>query len=319
MKRLQRKCLIVSAVTHSLLVVMLLVGSAFVPQRTQIDDGISIQLIDIPDLLVDEPNVLGGGNPKAGIPDPQPAVPLQASPPAPAAQPQAAPPAAKPEPQIPDPTPAATPAKTQEEKPAEPPKPEPNPFNFAEAKTVKPATTPKPVEAKPSFDFGKAERKTIKPVANSRPSSANTTSSNGAENSAAAAREAQMASAAAGALANLQKGLSTGVGEIGIPGPGGAAYASYGLVLRKIYYDAWIPPAAASDHEPVVQVEVVIARDGTVLSSRVTKPAGKRELDRTVQETLKRVKKVREFPSGSSDEKRTFQIHFDLSSRQSTG
>ena len=140
-----------------------------------------------------------------------------------------------------------------------------------------------------------------------------------AESSAAAARGAQIASAAGTALANLSKGLSSGVGEIGIPGPGGAAYASYGLALRKIYYDAWIPPAAAGDREPVVQVEVVIARNGAVLSSRILKRSGKRELDRSVQETLNRVKKVREFPSGSSDEKRTFQIHFDLSNRQSYG
>lgn len=313
MKRLQRKCLIASAVTHGLLLVMLLVGSAFVPHRRPPDDAISIQLVDIPDLLVDEPNMVGGGNPKAGLPDPVPApvpqLPVVPAPQPVQPQPQPAPVPAPVQPQPED----AKPEKTADEKPL-PPKPEPSPFNFAEAKTVKPAT-PKPSSPAPSFDFGKAERKTIKPTASSSRASGSAT----AEASAAAAREAQIASAMGAARARMQQGLSTGVGEIGIPGPGGAAYASYGLAIKKIYYDAWIAPTAAGDNEPTVEVEVVIARDGTVLSKRITKRSGKRELDRTVGEAIDRVKKTRPFPSGSTDEKRTFKIHFNLNSKTSIG
>jgi colicin import membrane protein len=315
MKSLQRKCFVASAVTHTLLLVMLLVGSAFVPHKPPADDSIAIQLVDIPDILVDEPNVVGGGNPRAGLPNVDP-VPVTQAPSVPTPAPKPEPPAPEPVKQpIPEPAPAKPEKKLE---PEPPPKPEPNPFNLAEAKTIKsPAPAPKPAENKPAFDLGKAERKVIKPAPSRSPTSASSEAAR--ESSAAAAREAKIASAAGAALANLSKGLSTGVGEIGIPGPGGAAYASYGLALRKIYYDAWIPPAAAGDGEPIVQVEVVIARDGKVLSSRILKRSGKRELDRSVQETLNRVKKVREFPSGSSDEKRTYQIHFDLSNRQSYG
>lgn len=289
-----RKCLIASAVTHGLLLVMLFVGSAFIPNHRP-PEPIAITLIEIPDFLIDEPNMVGGGNPRAGIPEPQPqAPPAQATPATPVNQPL-------PEPEPPKPQPQAAPQVRQ------PVLPEPR-FNFSETK--RPAE--RPPRTQPAFDFSKARRKTIQP----------SKAPNGGDRAAresAAAREKQLARAAGTALSRLQSGLSTGVGEIGVPGPGGPAYMSYNLALRKFYEDAWIPPQVSRDNEPLVEVEVTIARDGTVLNARILKRSGRRELDQSVDRTLKRVKKVPPFPSGSKDEKRTFKINFNLSSKLNLG
>ena len=89
----------------------------------------------------------------------------------------------------------------------------------------------------------------------------------------------------------------------------------YGLYLKKIYEEAWIPPTAAKDNEPVVEVEIVVAKDGRVLSGQILKRSGNANLDRSVQNTLSCVKKVRPFPEGSTDEKRTFKINFNLTTK----
>ena len=299
MSKVHQKCLIASAVTHGLLVVMLVVGSAFVPRKVP-EEAPTFTLVDFPDFLIDEPNLVGGGNPKAGMPNPEPAPPALAPAPAPPRQPEA--PAEK--------------VIVPEPKPAEP---EPNKFNLSEAVVKKaepkPESAAKPeVTAKPDgrFDLSKAERKTIMPAPSAKAAPLQ-------ESSGPSAREAQLANAAGAALTRMQQGLSTGVGEIGVPGPGGAAYASYNLALRKIYEDAWIPPAAATDNEPIVEAEVTIGRDGSVLSARVTKKGQKPELDQSVQRTLNRVKKVPAFPSGSKDEQRTFKINFNLSTKLKFG
>jgi TonB family protein len=120
-------------------------------------------------------------------------------------------------------------------------------------------------------------------------------------------------------MSRLQGGLSKGIGEVGIPGPGGQAYASYGLVLRKYYEEAWIPPQTSRGNDPIVAVSVVIRRDGTVLSRRITRKSGRTELDRSVQRALDRVNKVPAFPSGSTDEQRTFEIEFNLTDKLGVG
>jgi TonB family protein len=278
MKGTERKCLVASAVTHGLLVVMLLIASAFVPEKPR-EETISFILTSIPDMIIDEPNLMVGGNPNTGVPEPEPPQPV----------PRIEPPPVRPEPipaRIPEPEPV---------KPIVPSQPPPKQFNLTEATTRK--ASPKP---EPRFDLSKA-RKTIKPAAPARIP----------ENRDSALRETQLATS----MSRLRTGMSSGIGEIDVPGPGGPAYASYNLVLRKFYEDAWRPPQVATDNEPIVEVEVTIARDGRVLAARITKKSGKRELDASVQTTLDRVKKVAPFPSGSKDEKRIFNINFNLSSK----
>ncbi len=296
MNGLQKKCLVASAFTHGLLLVLLFIGSAFIPSKPK-ENFIPLELVDINAMVVDEPNVVSGGNPNA-TPPPAPVTP-KAQPQQPATPPQ---PVVKPEPKAEPIT-----EKIPEPKPAEK-RFQIDPESFVK---IPDKSKEKPPKAEPTFDFSKSEKRVIKPSnAAKEPSDSENESR---------AREMKMAQARAGALSEamsrLQGGLSKGIGEIGIPGPGGRAYASYGLVLRKIYEEAWIPPNAARDNEPTVGVEVVIRRDGTVLSRRIVKKSGRAELDRTVQKALDRVNKVPAFPSGSTDEQRKFEFDFNLTDK----
>jgi TonB family protein len=111
MSQIHKKCLMASAGTHLLLLLILLVGPAFLMSRQEVEDMPVLEFI--PDKLIDEP-FSGGGNPQA---QPPPPVQLQAPPaqtrpqPKPetrAPEPQQTKPEAKPEPK--DTTPRYTPS-----------------------------------------------------------------------------------------------------------------------------------------------------------------------------------------------------------------
>jgi TonB family protein len=94
MNRLQKKCFVASAGFHLVLIVVLLVGPAFLMQNPPTQD---VPLIDFVPVKTVDALMSGGGNPKAA-PPPEPA-------PAPAPA-EPAPTALKPEPALPEPTPA---------------------------------------------------------------------------------------------------------------------------------------------------------------------------------------------------------------------
>jgi len=78
MNRLQKKCVIVTAGVHLLLLVILLVGPAFFSPRPKVDD---IQVLTvIPAMLVDAPFSSGVAN---AAPPPEPVAPPQPPPPEP--------------------------------------------------------------------------------------------------------------------------------------------------------------------------------------------------------------------------------------------
>jgi len=87
MNRLQKKCVLVSAGFHLLLLVILLVGPAFVSSRNKRDDTPVLTFIP---MITTDAQVAGGGNPNVAPPSPAP------EPPAP--QPQVKPPSPSPKP-----------------------------------------------------------------------------------------------------------------------------------------------------------------------------------------------------------------------------
>ena len=89
MNRLQKKCLISAAGVHLLLLVILIVGPAFLSSGDNSDD---LQVLEFVPMMTTDKNFSGGGNPKAAPPPPAPVQPTP-----PQAQPQ--PPAPPPEPQ----------------------------------------------------------------------------------------------------------------------------------------------------------------------------------------------------------------------------
>jgi protein TonB len=320
MRGLQRKCFIGSVLFHGLLLVLVVVGSAFIPKSPPPPPP-AFELFDAQAILVDQPNIVSGGNPNATAP------PIAAPPTvAPAAQAVTAPPE-----QVKPPTKLPDPPKDTAKQPEKKAQPEPEPvrseklkkpdldtFDLSKALTktpqIKNDKTEKTDKDKASaFDLSKAEKKIIKPAKEA---------SDGEEN-ARGEKEKRLAMARAGAISDalksVQGGLSKGGTSYDIPGPGGAAYASYDLYLKKLYETAWVPPQAGRGNEPAVEVEIVIARDGTVLSHRVVKPSGRRELDSSVNTVLRRVTKARPLPEGSTDAKRTFRINFNLTETPSVG
>lgn len=286
MNRLQKKCLVASVGTHLLLVVILFVGPAL-SSRGKLDD---LPVLDfVPAKLIDAP-FYGGGTPNAKPPPPAPpAPPAPAPPPPPALQTPPAPPKAAVK------TPAVAPnlEKTVVKQPGEDVEPAPKPKVQVSTKLVK------------------------------RSGSSATTGSSGkspAETRAAQQAAAnQRADAVGGVIRSLRENLSSGTTVEIPPGPGGAAYANYAQAVKSVYTQAWIAPDDVTDDEATAKVSVTIARDGTVISARITIFSGSTPVDRSVQQTLNRVNFVAPFPEGAKEAERTFIINFNLKTKRLLG
>ena len=165
-----------------------------------------------------------------------------------------------------------------------PPKPEP--------KKIQPKPKPKPILPKPK----------IKVNLNSnvrKPDARNTK----AQKEAAKQREALNRS-----LNKLDTKLSDRT-AVNVP-LGRYASANYESLIRRKYMDATIHPGAISG-DPVVKVRLVIARNGRVISARVTSQAGLASWDRAVQKALDRVKFIKPFPESMKGSQQTFNLNFN--------
>ena len=283
MNRLQKKCLIVTAGMHLLLVVILLVGPGFFAAKPKPDDT---QVLDvIPANLIDAAF-------SSGVKNAQPA------PPAP-----------------PIPKPIVTPPPTPE-----PPKPVVTPPTFVEK--VKEIFTPEPVKTPPD-DSMPVEKPTkpkphkievdLKPVI--RKVVKNTDTSDPDAEAKADAKEQkrlrdQQARAFRKALALIKENSSTST-EINMPGNSSAAYANYGAAVVSVYHHAWMPPDNMASAEAVVRFSVTISRDGNVISSHIENSSGDASVDNAVQRMLDRVSFIGEFPDDSKDRQRTYNIDFN--------
>ena len=110
------------------------------------------------------------------------------------------------------------------------------------------------------------------------------------------------------ALNELQTKLS-GRTSVNVP-LGRYASANYESLIRRKYMDATIHPGAISG-DPVVKVRLVIARNGTILSARVTGKSGVASWDRSVQKALDRVKFIKPFPESMKGSQQTFNLNFN--------
>ena len=110
------------------------------------------------------------------------------------------------------------------------------------------------------------------------------------------------------ALNKLQIKLS-GRTSVNVP-LGRYASANYESFIRQKYMDATIHPGAISG-DPVVKVRLVIARNGTVLSARITGKSGVASWDRSVQKALDRVKFIKPFPESMKGSQQTFNLNFN--------
>lgn len=116
------------------------------------------------------------------------------------------------------------------------------------------------------------------------------------------------------ALKALEKNLSHGT-VVDTPGNGGAASTNYKDALATIYYNAWVTPNDAANDQADVIVKITVARDGTVLTSRIITSSGDAKVDDSVQHALNQVSSLPALPDQSKAEQE-FTIDFNLKTKR---
>ncbi|HTL74640.1 MAG TPA: TonB family protein [bacterium] len=300
MNRLQKKCLIATAGLHLSLVLILVFGAAFFTEHSKPDE--TELLTVIPANLIDAAF-------SSGVKGAQPPPPTPPQPPQPVQQPQPQPPQPKPEPvKQPDPEPVKpTPTLMQKVetffKPTEKLPPE-------DLKPVE--TADKPV--KPKHEIKVDLTKQV--VRNTSKPAPDTTAADNARE-AKRLRDARL-KAIAKAARSIKENASSAT-TVEMPGEGSVSYANYASVVRSVYERAWTPPDDADNDDAITKVSVTIARDGTVISSRLLNPSGDSRVDASVRRTLDRVTFVAPFPDGAKEKERTFIINFNLKAKRMLG
>ena len=216
---------------------------------------------------------------------------------------------APPAPVAPPTPPTPTPPKPTPPKPT-PPKPKPTPPDPTPPKpkpkpveVVKPKPKPKPVKPKIKVNLKSTMR---------QPDTQKVKAQQAAAERARQA-EAKRQAAVKQSLNNLDSKLS-GRTSVNVP-QGRYAAANYESLIRRKYVDATIHPGTISG-DPVVKVQLVIARNGNVISARIIGVSGLASWDRAVQKALDRVKRIAPFPAGMSGAKKTFNLNFNSRSFQ---
>ena len=293
MNRLQKKCILAAVGVHLLLVVIMIVGPAFLSSHENSDDT---QVIDfIPANLIDKP--FSGGGEKN---------PTPAASPTPVSQQTAAVQTPQPKAEVTPPTP--------QPKPVDQPKAVQPVAQKETTKPTPPKRDPDSLETKPA----KAKPQVSTELVTRKASSTQTTKS--ADVAAAAAAAKQHASDVAKSIKNLRQGLSSATAVETPPGfgGGGEAYASYGLVVKSVYESAWIEPSDASADNATASVTVTIGNDGTVISAQLTTPSGDERTDASIQRALDHVKFIAPFPASMTEKQHTYIIDFNLKAKRST-
>ncbi|HOY57764.1 MAG TPA: TonB C-terminal domain-containing protein [Verrucomicrobiota bacterium] len=314
MNRLRYKCFFASTAMHGLLLVLFVAGSGFQATHRE-PESVVLPLLDFVPMRLVDAAVVGGGDPRGGAaPEPSPvqAPPSRPDPPKPKPEPVAPPKeeeAATPAPVVKKSQ--AKPAKVETQKP-----PEPDPEGFSDKAPTKPKrkieVSKNLVTRRPQDDAAARKRAAEQAEAEAEAEAAQ---------QAARARQARSGQVR-GVLSKLQGNLS-GPGVVAVPygpGGGGETYAGYGLYVRMVYERAWRPPVEVPERGSVVTARVVIARDGSVVSAEIVERSKVQALDQSAASALGRVTTIgRPFPEGSTDERKTFLIEFDLKARQGTG
>ena len=221
---------------------------------------------------------------------------------------------APPAPVAPPTPPTPTPPKPTPPKPT-PPKPKPTPPDPTPPKPKPVKPKPKPVEVVKPKPKPKPVKPKIKVNLNSTMRQPDTQKVKAQQAAAERARQAEAKRQAElkQSLNNLDSKLS-GRTSVNVP-QGRYAAANYESLIRRKYVDATIHPGTISG-DPVVKVQLVIARNGNVISARIIGESGLASWDRAVQKALDRVKRIAPFPAGMSGAKKTFNLNFNSRSFQ---
>jgi TonB family protein len=319
MNRTQLKCFLASTGVHLLLGAVLLIGPAFLVTTHTPNDLPPLNLI--PAKLVDDLVFNPGAAGRPAPPRTQLAPPLAAPAIAPAPVP-VPPPEPKPAPVEPKPVVKTTPPVVEDTpKPPKTKPPEPD-------ETAMDGEKAPPKAAKKPAVVADLTKKVVRGVDDFVEETKAAARARQAKERAQARAQATAAAEnwqkeVSGALGSIRNGLSGGVtiepvGN-GIGGGTGEAYANYAQAIHSIYDRAWIDPAEVTDESLTVQTMVVIARDGQVISAKITQRSGNNALDKSVDNALKRVRKVPSFPEGAQENQRSYRIRFNLKAKRAIG
>lgn len=212
-------------------------------------------------------------------------------------------PVAPPSPPTPAPTKPTPPKPTPPKPKPKPPDPIPPKPKPKQVEVVKPKPKPKPVKPKIKVNLKSTMR---------QPDTQKVKAQQAAAERARQA-EAKRQAALKQSLNKLNSKLS-GRTSVNVP-QGRYAAANYESLIRRKYVDATIHPGTISG-DPVVKVQLVIARNGNVISARIIGVSGLASWDRAVQKALDRVKRIAPFPAGMSGAKKTFNLNFNSRSFQ---
>jgi TonB family protein len=180
--------------------------------------------------------------------------------------------------------------------------------------TVPRQTTPRPPapaarEAPKLFDFSKA--KAIQPAKASRSPSKSPPVENRAR-SQMRSLERRFAEAA-GSISATRNSSTIRISATG--GGGGGRGSANAWSVRNAYDLAWVTPTHVTDELASAEVEVVIRGDGSVADARLVRKSGIAALDRSVEDALRKVRRIDPFQSFATEETLTFTIAFNLQSR----
>ena len=275
MSRLLKKCLILSVGLHVLLAALLIFGAAFLAHKVeQLPPQLSMVAPDILDDLL---------NPQAAS-NPQPT--RQAK-----TEEQPTPPTPKPPKQVVNPRP---PQKSVRPDPPVKVKPK-----VPKAPTKSPSKPKTPTKQK-------SVRTPIKIATNTKTAKGGTNPRPPSPPSPPAVNSKEISN-----IKSARNNLSSAV-RVNVSGANAAAFWTYSQYVVGVYKRTWNPliPSGVTSTRVAV-VSVTVSRSGRVISARITRKSGDAALDRSVQRALDRVKSIgKPFPSGSSDQQRTFTLDF---------
>jgi TonB family protein len=292
MDRLQKKCFVASTGFHLLLLVILLVGSAFVASRDKAGDIVSRSTLNGTRVL-DYVAPATVDNALAGARDPHEGPQLATLDTRPTAH---SAPVTRPD------------LMRQTTPPRQPLKDLPLPTNPGKS----PQPTSDRLPKKPSFDFTPITRPSLQSQesAHTRPLDGEQQPDHGQQ---VAAWQRDASAALSGALKRLASARSGSAAfEWPASGAGAAPYSDFYERVKSVYSHAWIVPDGVNDERATVGVSVTIARDGRVVSARIMRTSGNPPVDHSVQATLDRVNYAAALPEGAAESQRTIIINFNV-------
>ena len=277
MNRLQKHCVLVSTGLHLLLLVALLFGSGFRSKQPERPDIKSFHMMSssVMESLLDDPADA------AGKQEPEPVVktPVAEPPPEEIKEPE---------------TPKAEPAPRPE--PVVKPRPKPEPTQVpAISKRIE---KPKPKPAKPVIKVSRIYKSNTtrrKPSAKNqqprvpRPSVPQVTLNQ-----------------------NLNK-VGGGSRLKGVTTISGSSLGKYGLLVQSAYDRQWRQPNGISSRDLTVKVKVIVAKDGSIQSAKISQSSGISAMDQSIERAIQMVQRITEAPpKGVSLSNRTFILNFNL-------